>query len=188
VTRGIELLWIGLAGVFLSVFYTAPPLRLVHRGLGEICVALGFGPIMVLGTYFVVAQRLSWEAFYASLPVALLIMLVLYVNQIPDRPADARAGKRTIVVRLSKQAIVRGYALSAALAFVLIAMGAVGGIMPLWTLIALAPIPLALQVYTALGSYYDSPYELMSAMGKNVGLHFITGTLLILGYVLHIVT
>jgi 1,4-dihydroxy-2-naphthoate octaprenyltransferase len=188
VTSGIELLWIGLAGVFLSVFYTAPPLRLVHRGLGEICVALGFGPIMVLGTYFVVTQKLSWEAFYASLPVALLIMLVLYVNQIPDRPADARAGKRTIVVRLSKQAIVRGYALSAALAFALVAMGAIAGIMPLWTLIALAPIPLAVQVYKALGSYYDSPYELMSAMGKNVGLHFVTGMLLILGYILHMVT
>jgi 1,4-dihydroxy-2-naphthoate polyprenyltransferase len=44
-TRGIELLWIGVAGIFLSIFYTAPPLRLVHRGLGEVCVALGFGPI-----------------------------------------------------------------------------------------------------------------------------------------------
>ena len=101
-TRGIELLWIGIAGVFLSIFYTAPPFKLVHRGLGEICVALGFGPIMVLGTYFVIAQRFTFEAFYASLPVALLIMLVLYVNQIPDKPADEKAGKNTIVVRLSQ--------------------------------------------------------------------------------------
>jgi 1,4-dihydroxy-2-naphthoate octaprenyltransferase len=76
-TRGIELLWIGIAGVFLSIFYTAPPFKLVHRGLGEVAVALGFGPIMVLGTYFVIAQRFTFEAFYASLPVALLIMLVL---------------------------------------------------------------------------------------------------------------
>ena len=186
-TRGIELLWIGLAGIFLSVFYTAPPFRLVHRGLGEACVALGFGPIMVLGTYFVVAERLSWEALYASLPVALLIMLVLYVNQVPDRPADERAGKRTIVVRLGKDAIVSGYAFFVTTAFVLIAVGALADIMPIWTLIALAPAPLALKVYRALQSHYNSPYELMDAMGKNIMLHLFTGLLLIAGYVIEIV-
>jgi 1,4-dihydroxy-2-naphthoate octaprenyltransferase len=186
-TRGIELLWIGLAGIFLSVFYTAPPLRLVHRGLGEICVALGFGPVMVLGTYFVIAKQWSWEAFYASLPVAIFIMLVLYVNQIPDRKADAASGKRTIVVRLSQAAIVRGYALSVLSAFGLIIAGAATGILPAWTLIALLPAPLAWGVYKAIGSHYDSPYELMNAMGRNVMLHFATGLLLILGYVLAIV-
>lgn len=182
-TRGAELLWIGAAGLFLSIFYTAPPLRLVHRGLGEICVALGFGPIMVLGTYFVVAQRLTFDAFYASLPVAILIMLVLYVNQIPDRPADARAGKRTIVVRLNRSAIIRGYAISVGAAFALIVIGAATGLMPVWTLGALLTVPLAVKVYKALGSSYDSPYELMDAMGKNIMLHLFTGLLLIAGYV-----
>src|ERR1700736_5435797 len=50
---GLGLLWLGVAGVLISFFYTAPPLRLVHRWLGELCVALGFGPIMVLGGFFV---------------------------------------------------------------------------------------------------------------------------------------
>jgi 1,4-dihydroxy-2-naphthoate polyprenyltransferase len=162
-------------------------LRLVHRGLGEICVALGFGPIMVLGTYFVVAERLNGEALYASLPVAILIMLVLYVNQVPDRPADERAGKRTIVVRLGKDAIVSGYAFFATTAFVLIAVGALTDLMPVWTLIALAPAPLAFKVYQALRSHYESPYELMDAMGKNIMLHLFTGLLLIAGYVVEIV-
>jgi 1,4-dihydroxy-2-naphthoate octaprenyltransferase len=159
----------------------------VHRGLGEICVALGFGPIMLLGSYFVVAQRLSGEALYASLPVAILIMLVLYVNQIPDKRADAKAGKRTIVVRLPKEKIVEGYALSVAVTFALIAIGALSGIMPIWTLTALAPLPLALQVYGSLSSHYESPYELMSAMGKNIMLHLFTGLLLIAGYAADIV-
>ena len=185
-TRGVELLWIGTAGVLISIFYTTPPLRLVHRGLGEVCVALGFGPLMVMGTYFVAAERFSGEALYASLPVGLLIMLVLYANQVPDRPADERTGKRTLVVRLPKDKIVAGYALSAGLAFALIASGAVTGIMPVWSLIALAPIPLALKVYRALGSHYESPYELMAALGTNVGLHFATGMLLIAAYVLDI--
>jgi 1,4-dihydroxy-2-naphthoate octaprenyltransferase len=185
-TRGIELLWIGIAGVFLSVFYTAPPLRLVHRGLGEICVALGFGPIMVLGAYFTVAQQLTFEALYASLPVAILIMLVLYANQVPDAPADAKAGKRTIVVRLSEDAIVMGYALSAATAFALILIGALTGIMPVWTLVALLPAPLAWSVYKGLKAYYRSPYELMATLGRNIQLHLFTGLLLIAGYTISI--
>jgi 1,4-dihydroxy-2-naphthoate octaprenyltransferase len=139
---------------------------------------------MVLGTYFVVTEDLSGEALYASLPVALLIMLVLYVNQVPDKPADAQAGKRPIVVRLSQSAIVMGYALSVAAAFILIAAGAIGGVIPAWTLIALAPIPLAIQVYKGLASHYESPYELMGAMGKNITLHLFTGLLLIAGYVI----
>jgi 1,4-dihydroxy-2-naphthoate polyprenyltransferase len=98
------LLILGLIGLFISVAYTAPPFRLVHRGLGEIAVGLGFGPVMVLGAYYVQAQRFSGEAVYASLPVAILIALVLYVNEIPDRPGDAKAGKRTLPVRLPPNA------------------------------------------------------------------------------------
>lgn len=192
-TRGWELLWIGAAGVFLSIFYTAPPFKLVHRGLGEICVALGFGPIMLMGTYFTIAQRWDWEAFYASLPVAILIMLVLYVNQIPDAPADAKVGKRTIVVRLSKNKIIAGYALSIAATFGLILVGALTdllpndtGIMPIWTLLALAPVPLGLKVLRGLKAHYESPYELMATMGQNIQLHLAVGMLLIVGYVIAI--
>lgn len=184
---GPELLVIGAVGLFLSLAYTAPPFRLVHRGWGEICVALGFGPVMLLGSYFVVAERIGWEAFYASLPVAIFIMLVLYVNQIPDRPADAKAGKRTIVVRLPKDAIVRGYAAFVATAFGLIVVGVLSGLLPVGALFALATIPLAAKVYGALGSYYDSPYELMDAMGKNIMLHLFSGLALIAGYVIDIV-
>lgn len=186
ITRSPELWWIGAAGLFLSIFYTAPPLKLVHRGVGEICVALGFGPIMVLGAYFVVAQRFSWEALYASLPVAILIMLVLYLNQIPDAPSDAKAGKRTIVVRLSKDTIIGGYALSVAVTYALVIGGAISGLMPVWTLLALATIPLALKVLKGLRAHYESPYELMATLGQNIQLHLFMGLLLIAGYVVAI--
>ena len=185
VERGFwPLFWIGVAGVVISLAYTAPPLRLVHRGIGEIAVALGFGPIMVLGSYFVQAQRLSFEAVYASIPVALLIALVLYVNEIPDRAGDAAAGKRTMPVRLSKDAVIAGYAGAVGLVYALVAVGAATGILPVPTIIALATIPIAIRVTQALRRDYDDPYALMfSAMGKNIQLHLFTGMLLILGYV-----
>jgi len=71
---GWGLLWLGLAGVLISFFYTAPPLRLVHRGLGELATALGFGPIMVLGAYFVQTGHYALQPLVLSIPVALLVM------------------------------------------------------------------------------------------------------------------
>jgi 1,4-dihydroxy-2-naphthoate octaprenyltransferase len=185
-TRGWDLLWLGVAGVLLSLFYTAPPLRLVHRGLGEIVVALGFGPIMTLGAYYVQAREYDLEPLLASLPVGILIALVLYVNEVPDRPADASAGKRTLPVRLSKDFIVNAYAGSVALAFALIVVFAVGGWIVRPAIIAVAAAPLAVPVYRALRDFYEQPYALMPAMAKNIQLHLATGVLLILGYVIAI--
>ena len=186
-TRGWDLLWLGIAGALLSVFYTAPPLKLVHRGLGEIDVFLGFGPIMVLGAYYVQAQEYALEPLLVSIPVGILIALVLYVNEVPDRPADAKAGKRTLPVRFSKDMIVKLYAAAVALAFGLIVVFAVAGWIVRPAIIAVAAAPLALPVYRALKSSYEQPYALMPAMGKNIQLHLATGVLLILGYVIALV-
>ena len=155
--RGWWLLAIGAVGVVLSLAYTAPPFRLVHRGLGEPVTALGFGPVMTLGAYFVCAQQWSWEAFYISLPVALLIALVLYVNQIPDRAGDEAVGKRTLIVRWPETRVITAYELMAGTAFVLIALGPVLGITPWWTLIALVTVPMAWKVVRGLRASYGQP-------------------------------
>lgn len=185
--RGWDLLWLGVAGALLSFFYTAPPLKLVHRGMGEIVVALGFGPIMTLGAYFVQAREYDLEPFLVSIPVGILIALVLYVNEVPDRPADASAGKRTLPVRFSKDVIVNAYAASVALAFGLIVVFAVAGWIVRPAIIAVAAAPLALPVYRALKTSYDQPYALMPAMAKNIQLHLATGVLLLFGYVIALI-
>ncbi|MDQ3671331.1 MAG: prenyltransferase [Actinomycetota bacterium] len=186
-TRGWSLLWVGVAGALISVFYTAPPLRLVHRGLGEIAVGLGFGPIMTLGAYFVLAREYALEPLLVSLPVGILIALILYVNEVPDRPGDAAAGKRTLPVRLSKEGVIRGYELAVAVTFVLIAGFAVSGLITRPAIIALAALPLAFPVRRALRDLYENPYALMPAMGKNIQLHLVTGLLLVAGYVTAII-
>lgn len=185
--RGSGLLAIGAVGVFLSLAYSAPPLKLVHRGVGEVVTALGFGPVTTLGTYYVCARQFSAEAVYVSLPVALLIALILYVNEIPDRAGDAAVGKRTLPVRWPKERVIAGYVAGAALAYVLIVAGVVAGITPVWTLLALLTIPMARSVHRGLQQSYDRPYELMPAMQANIGVHLVTGLLLLAGYVIHLV-
>ncbi|HUQ77801.1 MAG TPA: prenyltransferase [Patescibacteria group bacterium] len=178
-----ELLIIGVAGFIVSIGYTAPPLKFVYRGLGEIAVAVGFGPLMLLGAYVVQTRgALSWEPFVASLPIALLVMLILYVNEIPDRRGDARVGKRTLPVRLSKVTVIAGYRIAAIAAYVILVGGVAVGLLPVPTLLALLTIPLALQVSRGLGPNYDNPYGLMAIMGVNVKVHLYAGLLLLAGY------
>jgi 1,4-dihydroxy-2-naphthoate polyprenyltransferase len=183
---GPGLLWLGIAGVLISYFYTAPPLRLVHRGLGELAVALGFGPIMVLGAYFVQTGQYAWRPLILSIPVAIFVMLILYANEIPDRFADAKGGKRTLVVRLPQAAVIQGYIASVAVAYLVVIVGVIAGVLPWPTLISLLTVPIAYQTVRGLQAHFDSPYQLMPYLGKNVNLHLFTGLLLIVGVLLGI--
>jgi 1,4-dihydroxy-2-naphthoate octaprenyltransferase len=177
------LLVIGVVGIIVSLGYTAPPLKFVYRGLGEIAVAFGFGPFMLLGAYVVQTRgALSWEPFAASIPVALLVALILYVNEIPDRRGDAHAGKRTLPVRFSRRAVIAGYNVAAAGAYVALVVAVAIGLLPLPVLLMLLTIPLALQVSRGLEPNYDNPYGLMAVMGVNVKLHLVAGLLLLAGY------
>jgi 1,4-dihydroxy-2-naphthoate polyprenyltransferase len=177
------LLVIGAVGFIVSIGYTAPPLKFVYRGLGEVAVALGFGPMMLLGAYVVQTRgALSWEPFVASIPVALLVALILYVNEIPDRRSDARVGKRTLPVRFSREAVIGGYNVAVTAAYVALVVGVVAGILPVPTLLMLLTIPLARRVSRGLAPNYDSPYGLMAIMGVNVQLHLTAGLLLLVGY------
>jgi 1,4-dihydroxy-2-naphthoate polyprenyltransferase len=186
-TGHVALVWIGVAGIVVGVAYTAPPLKLVYRGLGEIAVALGFGPIMLLGAYVAQTGRLEWEPLLLSLVPGILISLILFVNEIPDRRSDAEAGKRTLPVRLAPGVIRAGYLVAAFAAFAVIVAGVVGGLLPWPTLIALAAVPIVLRVHQGLKIHYDSPYALMAVMGTNVNLNLVVGGLLLVAYVATIV-
>jgi 1,4-dihydroxy-2-naphthoate polyprenyltransferase len=182
------LLVIGVVGILISVAYTAPPLKLVYRGLGEVAVALGFGPFMLLGAYVVqTGGTVSTQAVVASLPIALLVALILYVNEIPDRRGDARAGKRTLPVRWTRDAVVTGYRLAAAAAYVIVVVGVVAGVLPVPALLALLTVPLALQVSRGLEPNYDNPYGLMAIMGVNIKVHLYAGLLLMAAYLIVLV-
>src|SRR3972149_4263926 len=119
-----------------------------------------------------------------SLPVAILIALILYVNETPDRPGDAAVGKRPLPVRWSREAVTQAFLIAALAAFAVIVGGVIGGALPLPTLIALLAVPLVFPVYSGIQKFYNSPYELMATMGKNVQLHLVTGLLLFAGYLI----
>jgi 1,4-dihydroxy-2-naphthoate octaprenyltransferase len=182
ITRGLPILLIGLAGLLISYGYTAPPLKWAYRGLGELAVAVGFGPVLVLGSYYVQARSLSLEALIASIPVGVLVMLILYVNEIGDRTWDDEAGKKTLVARMGEGSVVRGFVYSMVIVYGVIVVGALTRILPLSALIALLTVPIALRVRGLIKSNLGNPYGLIPAMSLNIRLYVFTAMLLIIGY------
>src|SRR2546421_2572079 len=100
--RGWVVLAFGLGGVLLNVAYTAPPLRLKKRGLGELDVMLVWGPLMIAGTYYSAVGRLPWQVWPASIPYGLLCTAVLMGKHIDKLPWDRTAGVRTLPVILGE--------------------------------------------------------------------------------------
>jgi 1,4-dihydroxy-2-naphthoate octaprenyltransferase len=137
---------------------------------------------MLLGAYVVQTGSLSWEAAVASIPVAILVALILYVNEIPDRVGDAAADKGTLPVRLPQGAVTTIYLAAAVLAFATVVGGVVGGLLPMATLLALLAAPLVWQVYGGIRQFYTQPYALMPFMGTNIKVHLYVGLLLLAGY------
>ena len=183
-TRGLPVLVIGLIGFLISWGYTAPPLKLAYRGLGELGVGLGFGPILVLGSYYVQAQSFSLEALLASIPLGLLVMLILYVNEIPDRTWDDEAGKRTFVARIKESAIVRGYEITMIAVYGIILGGALTRIFPLSIIFALLTLPLAVREKRLIGGNLGNPYGLIPAMSSNIKIFLYTAILMLAGYLI----
>ena len=89
----------GIAGILLGIAYSAPPLKLASRGLGEFTIGLAVGILPVTGAAWLQTGHLSWDALLLSLPVALWVTNILLINEVPDVRADAAAEKRTLVVR-----------------------------------------------------------------------------------------
>ena len=113
---GPGLLAIGAGGLLAGWAYSAPPLRLMSRGLGELAIATGW-LLVVVGTDYVQRGRFDALPFIAGLSYALLVANLLFINQFPDHAGDAAAGKRTLVVLLGPQTAKWAYLLIAIVAY-----------------------------------------------------------------------
>src|SRR3954471_13605649 len=101
--RGPLVIAFALAGLFVSVFYVAPPIRLKHRGLGEPGVFVVWGPQMVACTFFVATGALPAWVWIASLPYAILVTTVLFGKHIDKIEADTKKGVRTLPAILGER-------------------------------------------------------------------------------------
>ncbi|WP_321493033.1 1,4-dihydroxy-2-naphthoate polyprenyltransferase [uncultured Desulfobacter sp.] len=97
---GIVIFYIVAASLLGVLCYSAGPFPIASNGLGEAFVFIFFGPVAVLGTYYLMAECVTWTAITASVPVGFLVTAIIVVNNLRDMKTDARAGKRTLAVIL----------------------------------------------------------------------------------------
>lgn len=182
--NGWILLVLGLIGGAIGVFYTLPPFALQYHGLGDIAVAIVFGPIVVLGAYAVQAGSLSWEAFLASVPLGLLITAFLLLNEMPEIETDTRGGKRTIPARVGLERSVRIYEALVFGTLILLAVSVAARQLP-WTallgVVALVPLWKARSVLKA--HYREFPAHIPANAGT-IQAVLLLGAALTVAYLL----
>lgn len=181
---GWMILAIGIFGVFSAVFYVFPQVNLVGKGIGEVLIGINFGILMTFGAFYVQSGTFSWVPIIASLPVALLITAVLYINEFQDARADHAVGKNHLVVRLGKKHAVKGYILIMLLTYLIVVLGVVSDTLPPVSLIALLTLPLAFKSIKIAQQNYDDSIKLVPANASTIMNHLFTGLLLIISFFL----
>ena len=151
IERGPAIIGFALGGFLLSAAYTAPPIRLKKRGLGEPTVVAVWGPLMVGGVYYAATGMIPGAVVLASLPYAILCTTVLMGKHIDKAPWDGPAGTRTLPVILGDgpaRQVTRGMFV----AFYATVVGLViAQILPVATLLVFASIPLLVRVWKTYG-------------------------------------
>jgi 1,4-dihydroxy-2-naphthoate octaprenyltransferase len=176
---GVGLLAIGAGGLLIGWAYSATPLKLNSRGLGELCVLVGFLGVVV-GADYVQRHGFAGQPWLIGLPYALLVTNLLYINQFPDRAADAAAGKRHWVVRLSLPAAARIYPLLTGLALGALLLLAQRGLIPAGALISALPLLLSLKATAILRRHTGEPAALLPTIRLTIAAMLAHGMLLAL--------
>lgn len=177
--RGLGILLVGVAGVFIILTYT----RWLNRYAWACLIApgLGFGPLMVWGTAMALSGELSETALWLSLPPFFLVNNLLLLNQYPDAEADRSVGRNHFVIQYGKRLSTVLYGLFLLLAYGAIAVPVALDLLPASSLVALATAPLAIPVIAGLHRYADEPERLIKPLGLNVAIILSTILLLAVG-------
>lgn len=167
-TRSLLLIPLTILGFFFSYFYTAPPVRIGSRGVGELVTGLNCGPLVTLGSYLVQANGFSSLPILVGTTPGILIGTTLWVNEIPDLEADKRAGKRTTIVRIGKKRAAQTYPYLVAAAYLLLMAEALLRIVPAASLATLLTLPLTLKSSLTLSKHYANTRKLIPALRNHV--------------------
>jgi 1,4-dihydroxy-2-naphthoate polyprenyltransferase len=177
--RGWPIVPLGLLGLLMIVAYTTwithlPALTLVNTGLG-------FGLLMVTGTYYVLTGAFSWPALFAALPPFFLGNNLQLLNQFPDVEADKAAGRRNLPILLGRRAGSVLFGVNVLATYVSLLAGVLLGYLPAPTLLALLILPVGVAAVRGVRRHADNVPKLVPFMGFNVLLNVVTPVLMAVG-------
>jgi 1,4-dihydroxy-2-naphthoate octaprenyltransferase len=166
---GPVILAVGAASILAGVLYTGGPRPYGYAGLGELFVFLFFGLVAVNGSYFVQLEELDWLPFGLSVSIGCLATAILVVNNIRDIDTDRRAGKRTLAVRLGRDATRNLYRAMIVVAYLALPVTLFATDGPGWAALGALSAPLAIPAARPVLSRVDGP-SLNQALAKTGAL------------------
>lgn len=178
---GWPILVIGILSILSGIAYTGGPFPLGYHGLGDLFVFIFFGLVAVCGTVWVQALEWSWLALISSVPVGLLSVAILIVNNYRDRHTDVKAGKRTLAVRLGGKLTRWQYGVTLAFAYIVPVVQVGLGHLSLLALLPLITLPLAIRLFRDFISLNGS--DLNPVLERTAKLLVIFSALYALGIV-----
>ncbi|MFH1002535.1 MAG: prenyltransferase [Chloroflexota bacterium] len=180
VVRGIWLLPLLLVAAGCVLLYTPCLTRL---GWPEWAPGVGLGALPVLGAYFVQTADYTLPAVIASVPSAILVHNLLFLNEFPDAEADRPAGRKTLPITLGPARAAWLYVALTVLVYLWVIGAVAAGQMPVWALLALLSLPFAVKAIRG-ARHPDDMNRFMPAMAANVMVVLLTQLLLGIGYLL----
>jgi 1,4-dihydroxy-2-naphthoate octaprenyltransferase len=168
----------------LGYTYQGPPFRFGYQGLGEIICFVTFGPMAVAAAYYSQTQSWSMNCLVASVIVGITTSIILFCSHFHQVEDDIAAGKRSPIVRLGTKRGSQVLWWSCGSIYALTGLFVFLGIFPIWTLLTFASLPVALKLCRHVHQYHDQPEKVSNSKFIAVGMHFFSGLLLGLGFVL----
>lgn len=178
--RGLLLLPLGLVGLFIIFAYTIWIVN--HPILCLIAPGLGFGPLMVMGTDFVLTGGYSWTAFISSLIPFFLVSNLLLLNQFPDVDADRSIGRKHLPIVVGKRISTIIYGIFLLSTYAVIIVGVYFKYLPWACLTGLATAAIAIPTVVGIFRYSENIEKLTPYMGLNVIINITTPLLVAIGF------
>ncbi|HTZ40727.1 MAG TPA: prenyltransferase [Syntrophales bacterium] len=183
--KGWPVFVIGAVGILSSIFYTVPPVKFAYRGFGELGLLVNFGPVLVMGSYYVQRQTLDMEPLVVSLVPGFLMWSMIVINEIPDYEEDRRSGKMNLVARFGRKTGVVLYQAGLLCAFGTLTGTVLCGMAPLPVLLGLLALPTALHSVSILRANYLDRLKMIPANIAIIKVYLITAVALVIGYLIH---
>jgi 1,4-dihydroxy-2-naphthoate octaprenyltransferase len=182
--KGPWVIALGVAGIAIAVLYSAPAVQLSGKGVGEAFLMLAFGALPVCGAAWLQSGLVDLDSVLIAVPAGIWVTLILLINEVPDRKADAANGKRTLVVRMGVSGARMLYRALHVLALGCVLALVLRGALPWW--VAAGSVVVLLGGFrAAAGIGDDVPRTVLArSIEMTIGLQAVGSLLLFVGAIL----
>lgn len=179
---GYPILIFAVLGFLAAAFYVGPPIKFAYRGLGETVIFLAYGPVMVIGSYFIQTQRVDPRSIFASLIPGFLIFALAIVNEIPDYFQDKLIGKKNIVVRIGRERAVYLYAIILFAVFAAVLVNLAVGKISIFFGLSFFTVPLVYRSISIAKKTFDYPEKFVAVIRSTIALYLINIFIFLIGF------